>query len=219
MYRIHTGDKAYSSWSMRGWLLLAGFDLPFEDRPVPMYDPAFDALKASRAPARTVPMLEWQEAGRTWLVWDTLAIAETLAERHPEAGLWPADPWHRAVARSLAAEMHSGLAALRAACPMNIHRTPAPLASLPEAVTADVARVAQLWAWALTVTGGPWLGGPRFSAVDAFYAPVALRFEEYALPAEGVAHYLAQLLAHPAVRRWVEAAQADPRRLSRYDVT
>lgn len=218
MYRIYTGDKAYSSWSMRGWLLLAAFDLPFEERPVPMYDPAFDAYQRAKAPARTVPMVEWDEGGRQRMVWDTLAIAETLDERHPEAGIWPADPEHRLVARALAAEMHSGLAALRASCPMNVHRAPAPHPALPEAAAADAARVAQLWAWALTSTGGPWLGGPAFSAVDAFYAPVALRFVEYDLPAEGVAHYLRQLLAHPAVVRWVEAAKADPRRIARYDV-
>lgn len=218
MYRIYTGDKAYSSWSMRGWLMLAAFDLPFEDRPVPMFDPAFDAYKRAKAPARTVPMLEWDEAGATRRVWDTLAIAETLGERHADAGLWPADPCHRAIARCLAAEMHASFAALRTTCPMNIHRAPAPLRDVPEAVAADVARVAQLWAWALTATGGPWLGGPRFSAADAFYAPVALRFQEYALPAEGVAHYLGQLLDHPAVTRWVAEARTDPRRIAHYDV-
>ncbi len=185
---------------------------------MPMYDPAFDAYAKAKAPARTVPMLEWDEGGVTHRVWDTMAIAETLAERHPEAGLWPGDARHRATARCLAAEMHSGLAALRSACPMNVHRAPAPLRQLPDAVAADAARVRQLWAWALTATGGPWLGGPRFSAADAFYAPVALRFEEYALPADGVDHYLAALLAHPAVLGWVAEAKADPRRLSRYDV-
>ncbi len=218
MYRIYTGDKAYSSWSMRGWLLLAAFDLPFEERPVPMYDPAFDAYQRAKAPARTVPMVEWDEGGRQCTVWDTLAIAETLNERHPAVGIWPADPRHRLVARALAAEMHSGFAALRASCPMNVHRVPAPHPALPEAVVADAARVAQLWAWALTSTGGPWLGGPAFSAADAFYAPVALRFEEYDLSAEGVAHYLRELLAHPAVVRWVEAAKADPRRITHYEV-
>lgn len=219
MYRIYTGDKAYSSWSMRGWLMLAAFGLPFEDRPVPMYDPAFDAYQKAKAPVRTVPMLEWDEAGATRRVWDTLAIAETLNERHPEAQIWPADPHHRAIARSLAAEMHSGFAALRAACPMNIHRAPAPHPALPESAGADAARARRLWAWALTATGGPWLGGPAFSAVDAFYAPLALRFEEYALPTEGVSHYLDQLLVHPAVARWVAGAKADPRRLARYDIT
>ena len=219
MYRIITGDKAYSSWSLRGWMLLAAFDLPFEDVPVRMYDPAFERMQARKAPARTVPILEWDEDGRTRRVWDTLAIAETLHERHPEAGIWPEDPNHRAIARSVAAEMHSSFGALRTACPMNIHRTPAPLAAMPEALAADVARVAQLWAWALTATGGPWLGGPRFSAADAFYTPVALRFQEYDLPADGVAHYLDQILEKQILKDWIKMAKSDPRRLTHYDVT
>jgi glutathione S-transferase len=219
MYRITIGDTAYSSWSLRGWLLLAAFDLPFEERLVRMYDPAFDAMQAANAPARTVPQIEWNEDGQTRRVWDSMAIAETLAERHPEAGIWPADPWHRAIARSLAAEMHSGFSALRSACPMNIHRAPASLQAPPEGAVVDVARLGQLWSWALAQTGGPWLGGQRFSAVDAFYAPVALRLHEYALSAPGTERYAEKLLEYPAVVRWVEMAKTDPRRLTRYDVT
>jgi len=218
MYRILTGDKAYSSWSLRGWLLLAAFDLPFEDRPVRMYDPEFDAMKAANAPARTVPTLEWDQDGVTRWVWDTLAIAETLAERHPEAGIWPADRHHRAIARTLAAEMHAGFAALRSACPMNIHRDPTPLKNPPEGVAADVTRLGELWRWALAETDGPWLGGPRFSAADAFYAPVALRLHEYALSALGSADYVKRLLDHSAVTNWISMAKADSRRLTRYDV-
>lgn len=219
MYRILIGDPAYSSWSLRGWLLLAAFDLPFETEVVHMYDPAFDAMKAAKAPARTVPILEWQEDRITRRVWDTLAIAETLHERHPQAGIWPDDARHRAIARSLAAEMHSSYGALRSACPMNIHRPPAPLKALPEAATADAARIAMLWRWTLDETGGPWLGGARFSAADAFFAPVALRFQEYALtPAGDASRFAGTLLKHPAVSRWTEMAKADPRRLSHYDI-
>ncbi|MFQ5566931.1 MAG: glutathione S-transferase N-terminal domain-containing protein [Paracoccaceae bacterium] len=217
MYRILTGDKAYSSWSLRGWLLLAAFDLPFEDVPVRMYNAEFDAMKAARAPARTVPQLEWDEDGRTRRVWDTLAIAETLAERHPEAGVWPADPHHRAVARTLAAEMHSGFAALRDACPMNIHRAPAPLRAPPEGLAADVARLGENWRWAQAETGGPWLGGPRFSAADAFYAPVALRLKEYALGTPNTVTYAEMLLEYPAVVNWIKMAKSDPRRIDLYD--
>ena len=218
MYRILTGDKAYSSWSLRGWLLLAAFDLPFEDILVRMYDPAFEAMQAANAPARTVPQLEWDEDGQTRRVWDTLAIAETLAERHPQAGIWPADAHHRATARCLAAEMHSGFPALRGACPMNIHRPPAPMKTVAEGVTADVARIGQLWSWALKETGGPWLGGSRFSAADAFYAPVALRLHEYALSAPGTGEYVENILKHHAVVRWIQMANNDPRRLAHYDV-
>jgi glutathione S-transferase len=218
MYRILTGDKAYSSWSLRGWLLLAAFDIPFEDRPVRMYDPEFDAMKAANAPARTVPTLEWDQDGVTRRAWDTLAIAETLAERHPQAGIWPKDPHHRAIARTLAAEMHSGFSALRSACPMNIHRAPAPLNAAPEGVAADVTRLGELWRWALAETGGPWLGGPRFSAADAFYAPAALRLHEYALSAPGSADYARRVLDHSAVTKWISMAKTDSRRLTRYDV-
>lgn len=219
MYRILTGDKAYSSWSLRGWLLLAAFGLPFEDRPVRMYDPAFDAMQAANAPARTVPQIEWDENGVTRRVWDTLAIAETLAERHPGAGIWPADPYHRSIARCLAAEMHSGYSALRAACPMNLHRDPAPLVTLPEGVASDVARIGRLWSWARAETGGPWLGGPRFSAADAFFAPVAFRLQEYALSARGMAGYAELLLENKFVTRWVSMAKSDPRQLPLYDRT
>ena len=219
MYRITIGDKAYSSWSLRGWLLLAAFDLPFEERLVRMYDPEFDAMQAANAPARTVPQIEWDEDGRTRRVWDTLAIAETLAERHPQAGIWPADPHHRAIARTLAAEMHSGFGALRDACPMNIHRAPAPLKAPPEGVAADVARLGEIWRWALTETGGPWLGGPQFSAADAFFAPVALRLQGYALSAPGTDDYARKLLEHPAVTDWIKLAKSDTRRLAHYDVT
>lgn len=220
MYRILIGDPAYSSWSLRGWLLLSAFDLPFETEVVRMYDPAFEAMKEARAPARTVPILEWTEAGEVRRVWDTLAIAETLHERHPDAGIWPAEARARAAARSLAAEMHSGFGALRNACPMNIHRAPAPLRSLPGPVAADVARIETLWRWALNLWGGPWLGGTRFSAADAFFAPVALRFREYALaPGAEAQAYAAALLAHDAVARWIGMARADPRRLANYDVT
>jgi glutathione S-transferase len=223
MYRITIGDKAYSSWSLRGWLMLAAFDLPFEENLVRMYDPAFDAMKSANSPARTVPQIEWDEDGITRRVWDTLAIAETLAERHPDAGIWPTGhdqraAHHRAVARCLAAEMHSSFSALRNACPMNLHRTPAPLKAPPEGVAEDVARLGELWCWALAETGGPWLGGTRFSAVDAFYAPVAFRLREYALSAPGTDEYIKMLLDHDAVISWNKSAKADPRILTHFDV-
>jgi glutathione S-transferase len=219
MYRVFTGDKAYSSWSMRGWLLLAAFDLPFEDVPVRMYSPELEAMRAERTPARTLPILEWAEDGASRRVWDSLAIAETLHERHPQAGVWPADPRNREIARTLAAEMHASFRALRDTCPMNIHRTPAPLKAPPDALAADVMRIGQLWSWALAETGGPWLGGPRFSAADVFYAPVALRLRQYALSAPGTADYAKALLEYSAVTDWIEMAKADPRRLTIYDIT
>jgi glutathione S-transferase len=216
-YVLHIGDPAYSSWSLRGWLLLRAFGIPFETRLHRMYDPAFDAYQAAEAPARTVPMLEWTEGGRRARVWDSLAIAETLAERHPDAGLWPADPTARAAARTLAAEMHAGFAALRAAAPMNTRRTPRPIA-VGEPVAKDLSRLAEIWTWALDHFGGPWLGGARFCAADAFYAPVAFRIAGYALPvAPAARRYADALLDHAAVAEWRAMAAADPRFIGRYE--
>lgn len=217
MYTITLGDKAYSSWSMRGWLMLAAFGIRFEEEVVPLYDPAFDRMQAERAPARQVPQLAWTEGGERMRIWDTMAIAETLAERHPAAGHWPRDARERAVARTLAAEMHSGFAALRADCPMNLHRVERPLAQRRPALEADLDRLAALWAWALERSGGPWLAGERFTVADAVYAPMATRLESYALMRPGLAAYARRLLAEEAVVRWIAEARATPRRIARYD--
>ena len=217
MYTITIGDKAYSSWSMRGWLLLAGFGIRFEEEVVRMYDPAFSAMQAANAPARQVPQLAWTEGGERMRIWDTMAIAEALAERHPAAGHWPREARDRAVARTLAAEMHSGFPVLRAACPMNLHRVERPLAARPDGLETDLDRLAQLWAWALDRSGGPWLCGEAFGAADAFYAPVASRLESYALMRPGLSDHARRLLAHPAVAGWIAAGRADPRRIARYD--
>jgi glutathione S-transferase len=217
MYTITIGDKAYSSWSLRGWLMLAAFRIRFEEEPVPMYSPDFTLMQANRAPARTVPQLSWKERGATVRVWDSAAILETLAERHPEAGHYPRDAGWRRIARILVGEMHSGFAALRAHAPMNLHRVGRPLAEEPEALRLDVERVEALWAWAMAETGGPWLAGDAFSAADAFYAPVVFRFEAYGLGSAASQGWRDRVAGHEAVRRWVEAARADPRRIARYD--
>lgn len=217
MYRIVIGDKAYSSWSLRGWLLLAAFDLPFVEVRIRMYDPEIERMKAERAPARTVPILEWEEDGRTRRVWESLAIAETLAERHPDAGHWPADAHHRAVARVLASEMHAGFTALRGICPMNLHRDGMPPVKADEMLKQDLEHLGQLWDWALAETGGPWLGGPAFSVADVFFAPVAFRLTVYGLMSARLEPYARRVLDHPAVRRWRSDAEADPRRIAYYE--
>jgi glutathione S-transferase len=216
MYRLILAHRAYSSWSLRGWLMLDAFGLDYEEAFVPLYSPAFAAMRTERAPARTVPVLEWVEDDRTLRVWDSLAIAETLAERHPGAGLWPADPGARAVARMLAAEMHSGFAAIRDACPMNLHREGVPLAAVPAAVAADVRRAGELWAWARAETGGPWLAG-AFSLADVYYAPFATRLASYALMTPETRDYAGQVLGHASMRRWIEAARAETDRIERYE--
>jgi glutathione S-transferase len=217
MYRLNLAHKAYSSWSLRGWLMLDAFALAYEERLAPLYSPAFEAMRRERAPARTVPILEWREDGTRRRVWDSQAIGETLAERHPEAGLWPADPAARAVARCLVAEMHAGFPALRAACPMNLHRGAAPLRATPPDVSAEAARAATLWAWARERTGGRWLAGPAFTLADAFYAPLVTRMTSYALVTDPARDYVALVQAHPSMRRWMTAARAETDRIAVYD--
>ena len=217
MYTLLIGDRAYSSWSMRGWLLLAAFRIRFEEELVHMYDPAFERMQAEKAPARTVPMLEWREDGQQRRIWETTAIAETLAERHPGAGIWPRDRRLREVARVLVAEMHAGFMALRREAPMNLHRVDRPFPEMPEGLETDLARLATLWTWALETTGGPWLAGPEFSAADVFFAPVATRLESYALMRPATEPYARRLMAHPPVAEWIAAGRAHPRRLERYD--
>ena len=198
MYSLLIGDRAYSSWSLRGWLLFDAFNLPVTTQVTTFYVPQFDDDLIPFAPARTVPALRLPEGP---VIADSLAIAEELATRHPEAGLWPSDPAARAIARHLAAEMHSSFGALRSHCPMNL-RTAYSDCAPTEGVLADVARIERLWAWALDHSGGPWLSGD-YSIADVFYAPIAARFAGYGLPLSPRAQaYVQAHLAHPSFRRW-----------------
>ncbi len=204
-YDLAIGDRAYSSWSLRGWLLLDAFGLPASVHRAQMRTPAFAELLRGFAPARTVPALRAPDGS---VATDSLAIAEELASRHPEAGHWPAGPAARAAARSMAAEMHAGYAALRAACPMNL-RTAWQGYDPSAEVLADLARIDALWADALGRAEGPWLFGD-YTAADAFHAPVAARIAGYALPVSGVsAAYVERALTHPSVLRWRVAARDD----------
>ena len=198
-YHLIIGDYAYSSWSLRGWLLLERFGLRFRATLLDFSgQDVADQLRAYR-PARTVPTLITPEGA---IVSDSLAIAEELASRHPEAGHWPADPLRRATARTLAAEMHSGFAALRSACPMATRVAYSGFEPSP-AVLADLARIEEIWAHARSLAGdGPWLLG-AYSAADAFYAPVAARIATYGLPVGPEAQaYVDAHLADPAFRRF-----------------
>ncbi|MCC5999736.1 MAG: glutathione S-transferase [Pararhodobacter sp.] len=200
VYALLLGDRAYSSWSLRGWLLFEGFGLQTAVTMAPLHTSAFGDALAQFQPARTVPALRMPEGV---VVADSLAIAEELATRHPKAGHWPGDPAARAVARALAAEMHSGFAALRSHCPMNLrvsYRECAP----PDVVLDDLERIQALWAWARKVTASPtrWLCG-NYSVADAFFAPVAARVAGYNLPLSPAGQdYVAAHLAHGPFRRW-----------------
>lgn len=199
-YELFLGDRTYSSWSLRGWLMFEKYDLPCRVHMVGLYDGTMAQDMDGMAPARLVPAMRTPEGH---VVQDSLAIAETLAERHPEAGLWPASRAARALARGIVAEMHSGFSALRAECPMNLARAYAGFVPSPE-VLADLERVELLWSLARQRfgTAGPWLFG-AYTVADAFYAPVAARIAGYDLPVGTVTQaYVAAHLADPAFRQW-----------------
>lgn len=199
-YDLYIGDQTFSSWSLRGWLMLEKFGLPFRTHMVGLYVGTMAEDLAPLAPARLVPVMTTPEGT---VIGETLAMGETLAERHPDAGLWPTDPAARALARWLSAEMHAGFGALRGDCPMQLlHQydgfTPS------GAVLKDLARIEELWALARSRHGrdGPWLFG-AYSLADVFYAPVAARIAGYGLPiGEVAAAYVAAHLSDPAFKAW-----------------
>ncbi|RST85952.1 glutathione S-transferase family protein [Aquibium carbonis] len=204
MYELIIANKNYSSWSLRPWVLMRTLGIPFAETLVPF--PSGDSFATYKplSPNGRVPCL----VDRDLRVWDSLAIVEYLAERHP--GVWPADAVARAFARSAAAEMHSSFGTLRDICTMNcglrirLHERPA-------ALERDIARIAEIWTEGLARFGGPFLAGAAFTAVDAFYAPVAFRAQTYGLSFGSEADaYAARLLALPAMYEWYEAALAEP---------
>ena len=212
---IFIGNKTYSSWSLRGWLALKLAGAPFEEVVLPINGPGSVTREiVERSPSGRVPLL----AHRDLLVWDSLAIGEYVAELFPAAGLWPSEARARATARALAAEMHSGFAALRNAMPMNVRRAPIEL-PLAADVKADIARILTMWRDCRRAygAGGPFLFG-RYGFADAMFAPVATRFRTYGVSLdEGARAYVDASLAHPAVGEWVAAAQREPWRIEAYE--
>jgi len=191
------GNQNYSSWSMRPWVLMRQLGIEFDEVKLRFNSVEWDESIARWSPSGLVPVL-WRGQQS---VWDTLAIMETLAEWYPGHGVWPADPAARAYARSAAAEMHSGFRDLRSSMPMNIR-------SSHPATRANIDRIEHLWATARARhgKGGPFLCG-AFSAVDAMYAPVVMRFATYAAPlADETARYCEAMRAAPGIRAWVQAA-------------
>lgn len=210
MLQLCIGNKNYSSWSMRAWVLMRQTGIGFEEVMLRFDgfspDSRFKQRVAEVNPAGQVPVLVDGDLA----VWDTLAIAEYLAERFPERQLWPQHPAHRARARSICAEMHGGFSALRQACPMNIE------AHLPEAgalalrdrpgVRRDLDRIVQMWSGLLREHGGPMLFGD-FSIADAYFAPVVMRLNTYALPVPAeVRTYMDRVTQLPGVRAWIADA-------------
>ena len=221
MLKLYIGNKNYSSWSMRPWVLLTQAGIPFEEVMV-RFDSfevgsKFKNTMSSISPTGKVPAL----VDGDLKIWDTLAIAEYVAEyaaelysaQHPDKNLWPKDKAARAIARSICAEMHAGFTGLRGHCPMNIE------ASLPDigqivwrdqpAVQTDVKRIVELWSELLQKYQGPMLFGD-FSAADAYFAPVCMRFNTYQLPLpQPIAAYVARVTALPSVQAWIKAALAE----------
>jgi glutathione S-transferase len=195
------GNKNYSSWSMRPWVLMRQLGIAFEEKKLRFNSAEWDAEIARWSPSRLVPVLWRGEQS----VWDSLAIMETLNEWHPEKGVWPGEPEARAFARSIACEMHSGFRELRTHMPMNI-RASHPGKGLTPGVKKDVERIELLWGEARRRfgAGGPFLFG-AFSAADAMYAPVVTRFRTYAVAlGPEAARYCEAMLAAPGVRAWID---------------
>lgn len=212
-HQLFLGDYSYSSWSLRAWLLFRRFDIPVEINLVDFMKAGVAEQMAAMVPARTVPTLVTEDGA---VIWDSLAIAEELNDRHPQAGLWPADPALRALSRSLVSEMHASFGTLRQLCPMNL-RTAYADTPVPEELQADLARLEVLWTHALTLSGGLWLCG-EYSVADAFYAPVAARIAGYALPvSDRMRAYVDAHLGDPAFRRWRAMGLARGATLPWYD--
>lgn len=205
-YDLVIGDRSYSSWSLRGWLLFDAFGIPVKSRLARLYSDELPNMLRDFHPGKTAPTMRTPDGV---VVPETIAIAEELASRHPDAGLWPKDPKARAVARVLAAEMHAGFTALRSHCPMNL-RVSYETCDPPQAVLDDLARLEVIWDWARAETGSKtWLCGD-YSAADAFFAPVATRIATYNLPVSARAmDYVMAHLHHNSFRRWRAIGHAD----------
>jgi glutathione S-transferase len=203
--KLVIGNKNYSSWSMRPWLALRASNIPFEEVFIPLYTGAADKQR----------ILDFSHAGKVPIlldgditVWDSLAIIEYVAERFPEKRLWPEDPAHRAHARAISAEMHSGFVALRNECGMNLHRPVRPI-ELSNETRANIARIEEIWADCGKRYGGPFLFG-GFGAADAMFAPVVHRFRTYAVAvSQPTQRYMETMMALPAFAEWTSAGLAE----------
>jgi glutathione S-transferase len=200
VYTLYIANKNYSSWSLRAWVLMRERSIPFAERLVPFGQTESWQAFRKISPSGRVPCLIDAET----VVWDSLSIAEYLAERHE--GIWPTDPLARAWARSAAAEMHSGFVALRSHCSMScglrvrLHERPAELEQ-------DIARMSALWNDGLSRFGGPFLAARSFTAVDAFFAPIAFRIRSYDLKMDAASNaYAGRLRDLPSMRAWYEEA-------------
>jgi glutathione S-transferase len=217
MLKLIIGNKAYSSWSLRGWLAVKQSGLPFEEIIVPLFDEDWDKRRAGDEFAPSggkVPIL-WDDKT---VIWDSLAIVEWLADKTDRARYWPEGDVARGMARSMAAEMHSGYATLRREYGMNVRRH-FPPRDMSDDVRAEIVRILELWAQARARhgSGGPYLFG-TFGAVDIMFAPVVTRFVTYSIPVPRfAAAYMEAMLGHPWMQEWIEAAQEEPWVIEQYE--
>ncbi|MEH6829005.1 glutathione S-transferase family protein [Parasphingorhabdus sp.] len=209
-YTLITANRNYSSWSLRPWVLMTALDIPFADQIIYFEEDNYERFREF-APNGQVPCLKDHRGdGRTDTIWDSLAIAEYLAERHP--GCWPDNGDARTWARCAAAEMHGGFAPLRNICPMNVGIR-ATLHKIETPLQRNIDRIGELFAQGLDSFGGPWLAGDRFTIVDAFYAPVAYRVRNFDLDIGAAGRvWVDHILAHPAMQDWERQALAEPDR-------
>lgn len=208
------GNKKYSTWSLRPWLVLKMAKADFEEHRVALYTAETKAQLAGQSPTGKVPALIHGEVR----VWDSLAICEYIAELYPEARLWPSDPARRAHARSICAEMHSGFQALRSTLPMNLSAARAQ-SWFPQDVRGEISRIKAIWTECLERAGGegPFLFG-HFTIADAMFAPVTQRFRVYGVPLEGIpATYVRTIAELPAVREWEEAGRGEAEVVPQYE--
>ncbi len=198
-YDLYIGDRTFSSWSLRGWLMLEKFGLPYRAHLVGLYSGTMAEDLRKLAPARLVPVLRTPDGH---VVGETMAMAETLSERHPNAGFWPEDAVQRMRARWMCAEMAAGFSALRSACPMQLQHVNQGF-SASETVSADVRRITSMWTQAFEMSGSTgWLFG-GYSLADVFYAPVAARIIGYDLKvSEEAMAYCKRVISDPAFRAW-----------------
>jgi len=205
-YVLVTANRNYSSWSLRPWVLMKALGIAFDDRIEPFTRPDnYDDFRAF-SPTGQVPLLIAKEQGGERRVWDSLGITLYLADRHE--GVWPEGEEARAFAQAIVAEMHGGFGALRNDCTMNVGVRVA-LKPMSPALARNVARVREIFEQGLERFGGPWLAGARFTAADAFYAPVAFRIRTYGLDVGGGQAWVDRVLAHPAMRQWETEALAE----------
>ena len=205
-YTLIIGNKNYSSWSLRPWLAMRVAGIEFEEKMILLFDDNWKTNIAAVSPNKCVPVLQHGDV----TVWETLAILEYLAERHPDKGLWPADTTARAMARSISCEMHAGFTALRGNMPMNIRRL-TPGKGMGAGVAEDIARICEIWNECRSTygAGGPFLFG-TFTIADAMFAPVVSRLTSFAVELDDVsAAYRDAIQALPAMIDWSDAGRAE----------